>query len=142
MRFLYTLISCLIVSTSFAQKATNRIIVSYTQKYYFNKLNLDNDEQTSSNITTKNLSAPAIGLDFERTTKHNIIFDIGLDYGIQTHDLYENCDLSNFDADAPMLKDVTWSNNIRVTTHYISPRILIGYKKQLSKDFALIGKGE
>lgn len=139
-KLIITVIAGLITYTSFAQKPSNSFIVSYTQKYYLNKASVDNDGQPNSGISAKNSFNPAVGLDFERTTKYNVIFNVGLDYGIQTHDFVEHYDLTNFDPEVPEFNGMTWENNIKIRTHYISPRILVGYNYKINSDLALVGK--
>lgn len=88
-----------------------------------------------------NTTARAFAIELEHGFKKGITITGGLQYGNQNHDVDIERDLSDFDSDARQtLKGVVWRDAVVVSTTYIAPRILIGYRKKLNEKWALAVK--
>jgi hypothetical protein len=82
----------------------------------------------------------AVGIEYERVTRHHFIFDIGLEYGITRHKVNVVQDFSDFDTAASNLSDYSFDRKLDLKFHYLSPRLLIGYQYPITHDWSLVGK--
>ena len=116
-------------------------MVSYSQKYYLNKLNLDQNGIAPDPISTTNSFAPTMGIAYERTTRYNLILHAGLDYGVQNHDILLSYEFSDFDPDAKsQLNGFRYQRQITASSRYIALQLMVGYKYRLSPQWALTGR--
>jgi hypothetical protein len=132
-----------VCSAAYAQtkKGTNRLTISFVQKCYLNKLNVDKGGEAPDPIITRNTWAPAVGLEYERTTSYGLIYAIGVDYGVQPHDITLHYDFTDYDPAAKKnLAGYTFESEVKVKTRYFAPRIMVGYSYRILNNLSLIGK--
>lgn len=117
----------------------NRFNIMLCQQYYYNTLNVTNDNSEPNPIIARNTTGMYLGIEYERTTRYGLIFGVGLQYGIKKHDILLYRDLSNFDIEAN-IANWTYSNDINIRLTYYAPRFFVGYHLQINKKSAAIIK--
>ena len=93
-----------------------------------------NDRQIPNTIHPRNTLGYNFGIEYDHSTRFGLTLGIGILYGMRTHDIELSRNFSGFDSDAVNnLKSVTFGKRLHITTFYLGPSLLVGYKKQLIK---------
>jgi hypothetical protein len=141
------ILSLFLVPVAFAATAADstghsRIYISVGPQYFFNTLNLKHDYHPANVIQPINTVGYSAGLDFERVTRHGLVFNAGVRYGIHKHNFNVIRDYSNFDPEATIaLKGRVSTGNVAFTLPFVSPHIMTGYRRALNSDWAITVKG-
>jgi hypothetical protein len=122
-------------------KPYNRAFLSYGQQYYFNKSYVQNDDKEPNPLRPHNTYGYNVGLNYERVTRSGLLFNAGLQYGLQRHNVDFFVDLSNFDATAARnLRGAALNKNISCNIQYAALQLMVGYIKELTPQWSVTGK--
>lgn len=143
MKYIPLVLATLVSTSALGQKpkavGNNNICLSFTPNYYLQKQNIKNGSDDF--LFPKNTFGYDFSLEYDRTTKYNLILGIGLDYGQLSHNIDIIQPLDNFDPEAAeAFKGLKYSGNVSATTKYFAPKLVIGYKYPISKNFSLNAK--
>ncbi len=84
-------------------------------------------------VLPQNALCHQFGVQYERVTKHNIILNAGLQYGLFGYSIDIAYDLSNFDpAAVENLKNKMYNGRINTSMSFLKPSIMIGYQFPLN----------
>jgi hypothetical protein len=128
---------------SYARDSTgySRIYYNYTRHNYLNKQSVVNDDRNPNPILAYNTMGYSTGLSFERVTRYGLMLGAGIHYGIKKYALSFYYDLREFDPDLMIVGDnYRYISQLSHTLQYIGPRITVGYRQPVGKDWALVGR--
>jgi hypothetical protein len=142
MKSIYTaLLLLLSLSVQAQHKPYNRAFLSYGQQYYFNKSYVLNDDKEPNPLRPHNTYGYNVGLNYERVTRSGLLFNAGLQYGLQRHNVDFFVDLANFDATAARnLRGAALNKNISCNVQYAALQLMVGYIKEITPKWSVTGK--
>lgn len=124
-----TIVALLAIALSAqAQKHVNEFQLSFTPKYYINKVNVENDDFTDSYISTENNLNAEIGVSYHHRFPSGITITQNVAYGTQSHKVDLTYHLDNFDPKATEnLKGESFRRQYNFDATYVSNKVLVGY---------------
>ncbi|MFA6057152.1 MAG: hypothetical protein WC756_03055 [Taibaiella sp.] len=130
------------------QKGEHSINLSFTPQVYFNKVNsVDHtgEDRGQHVIYPKNTIGYNFGIEYQRITRYGLVFSIGMQTGIQKHDVGVHYNMGFVDDKVPELKNLTVDTQYAATLPHVGLRIMAGYRWQLSsgllKGWDILAKG-
>jgi hypothetical protein len=113
-----------------------------TPQYFLNKkFNIDDNVLLPNPLSTTDQVSGYFGIAYERVTHYGLIYNAGIVYGVQKHDIKIFRDLSDFDPDATYsLHGLTFTKMLRARLPFVAPRIEIGYRYAVSNKTAVVFK--
>lgn len=124
-------IKTLVLAQVIERKPENFVHLSWAGQYYFNKVNVENDNSLPNPISTKNTFGQNLELAYQHTTRWGLIIFYGIQYGAQRHAVNIDYDMSKFDPDANSLKGYNLHYTYDMRFRFINQRLMLGYARPL-----------
>lgn len=122
-------------SSIFAQitkrKAENRVNISYTPQWYLHSLggvNHYGDDLGQQVIYPRNAFGQTLEIEYQRTTRNGLIMSLGLQTGMEKHNIDVHYNFGYVDAEAPELKNAWLDTQFKATVNRMAIRVMAGYK--------------
>lgn len=142
--YLLLILSMPLIVSAQKKHGYNRIYPSISVMQYHDKNSIVYDGKPPDNyIKAKNTIGHYWGLQFERVTKHSVIFSAGLQYGTRSYDITIQQDLTNFNVDdaANNLKGVIYRDRTTLSVNYFGFRLMSGYGLPIKNKISVVAKG-
>jgi len=117
---------------------TNHLYIAATGQYNINKWNVYNSIEQPNLIKAKNTFGQSVSLGYSRVTKYGLIIMVGAGLCTRDHDIYIVKSIQDYDPAS--LTDDNVGTKLKFKMKSIDPEVMIGYRKAINNDYALIFK--